>query len=140
HHRRLYQPTALVLRVDGGGTAPRNLEHLGELWGGGRAGGPIPAIAPPRAGPASSVQRRVVGIAGKSQADIVLGVPGFSRMSEDFYAGMLADLILGRLGLMGRLGATLRDKEGLAYYVYSQAQAGFLAGPWAVRAGVNPKN
>jgi zinc protease len=28
----------------------------------------------------------------------------------------------------------------LAYYVYSQAQTGFLAGPWAVRAGVNPRN
>ena len=53
---------------------------------------------------------------------------------------MTADLILGRLGLMGRLGATLRDEEGLAYYVYSQAQAGFLAGPWAVRAGVSPTN
>ena len=70
----------------------------------------------------------------------MLGVPGFARASPDFYAAMMADLILGRLGLMGRLGATLRDEEGLAYYVYSQAQAGLLAGPWAVRAGVNPKN
>src|SRR5207302_4974105 len=34
----------------------------------------------------------------------------------------------------------VRDQEGLAYYVYSQAQAGFLAGPWTVRAGVSPRN
>jgi zinc protease len=86
------------------------------------------------------VQRRTVSIPGKTQADIVLGVPGFSRTSPEYYAGMMADLILGRLGLMGRLGAKVRDEEGLAYYVYSQAQAGFTAGPWTVRAGVNPRN
>ena len=95
---------------------------------------------PPPVRAASSVQRKAVAIPGKAQADIVLGVPGFSRLSPDFYSAMMADLILGRLGLMGRLGASVRDEEGLAYYVYSQAQAGFLAGPWAVRAGVNPKN
>ena len=140
YHRRLYRANGLILAVVGEVTAPRILDRLEALWNGRRAGGPIAATAPPAAGPASTVQRRVVEIPGKSQADIVLGVPGFSRMSDDFYAGMMADLILGRLGLMGRLGATLRDEEGLAYYVYSQAQGGFLPGPWAVRAGVNPKN
>jgi zinc protease len=90
--------------------------------------------------PAEAVQRREVDLPGKTQADIVLGVPGFNRTSPEYYAGMMADLILGRLGLMGRLGATVRDEMGLAYYVFSQAQAGFFGGPWAVRAGVNPAN
>lgn len=139
-HRQWYRPGGAVLAVVGDLTAGWVLERLTrafEHW----QGVPVAALAPvPAAGPASSVQRREVAIPGKTQADIVLGAPGFSRTSPDYYAGMMADLVLGRLGLMGRLGATVRDEEGLAYYAFSQAQAGVFAGPWAVRAGVNPAN
>lgn len=139
-HRQRVRPDRSVIAVVGDVAAPRILERLNAALGdwAGTAFAAPPAV--PAAGPGPSVERRTVAIPGKTQADIVLGVPGFGRMSPDYYAGMMADLILGRLGLMGRLGATVRDEEGLAYYVYSQAQAGFLPGPWAVRAGVNPKN
>jgi zinc protease len=139
-HRRYYRPQGFVIAVVGDVTPARMLERLRTLWDGWRPGGGSETTRLPQVGPASSVQRSAVTIPGKTQADIVLGVPGFARTSPDYYSGMIADLILGRLGLMGRLGATVRDQEGLAYYVYSQAQAGFLAGPWAVRAGVNPRN
>ena len=49
-------------------------------------------------------------------------------------------MILGRLGLSGRLGDSVRDRDGLAYYVSSHLQAGIGAGPWVVQAGVNPSN
>jgi zinc protease len=42
--------------------------------------------------------------------------------------------------MMGRLGDSVRDEQGLAYYVYSQLQAGSGAGPWLTIAGVNPAN
>jgi len=139
-HGRWYHPRGCAFAVVGDVRAAdvvTRLEASLARWG---AGAP-PDLAPvPAAGPGASVQRRTVAIPGKTQADIVLGVPGFTRTGADYYPAMMADLILGRLGLMGRLGATLRDEEGLAYYVYSQAQAGFLPGPWAVRAGVNPAN
>ena len=77
---------------------------------------------------------------GKTQADIVIGYPGIRRSNPDFYALNLGDLIFGRLGLFGRLGANVRDKQGMAYYVYSSVEANIGAGPWAVHAGVNPKN
>ncbi len=139
-HRRWYRPERSVVAVVGDVAAPRVLERLEAAFGDWKAAESPVTPAIPAAGPAASVQRRTRTIPGKSQADIVLGIPGFSRTSPDYYAGMMADLILGRLGLMGRLGATVRDGEGLAYYVYSQAQSGLLAGPWAVRAGVNPRN
>jgi zinc protease len=41
---------------------------------------------------------------------------------------------------MGRLGETVRDQQGLAYYAYSGLEAGLGRGPWSVRAGVNPAN
>lgn len=139
-HRRWYQPEGAVVTVVGDVSAPRVLTHLEAAFGGWQGGAPPAPTAVPSVGPATSVQRRTVALPGKTQADIVLGVPGFSRTSPEYYAGMMADLILGRLGLMGRLGSKVRDEEGLAYYVYSQAQAGFIAGPWTVRAGVNPRN
>lgn len=139
-HRRWYQPEGSAVAVVGDVSAPRVLERIEAALGGWQGGAVPPVPALPAAGPATSVQRRTIAIPGKTQADIVLGVPGFSRTSPEYYAGMMADLILGRLGLMGRLGAKVRDEEGLAYYVYSQAQAGLLAGPWTVRAGVNPRN
>jgi zinc protease len=139
-HRRWYHPARTVIAVVGDVAAPRILEHLERALGAWTSESPAAQAAIPHVEPPQAVQRRTVTIPGKTQADIVLGVPGFSRKSEDYYPGMMADLILGRLGLMGRLGAAVRDEEGLAYYVYSHAEAGFLAGPWAVRAGVNPKN
>jgi zinc protease len=139
-HRRYYRPDGFAVAVVGDVVSAGILERLRGLWDGWRPQGAVEAVVPPPVAPASSVRRKVVAIPGKAQADIVLGVPGFSRLSPDYYPAMMADLILGRLGLMGRLGATVRDQEGLAYYVYSQAQAGFLAGPWTVRAGVSQRN
>ena len=139
-HSRHYSPDGMAVAVVGDASAASILDRLSSLWDGQRRPDGPAVAAPLPVPPASRVHREVVRIPGKTQADIVLGVPGFARGSPDYYPAMMADLILGRLGLMGRLGATLRDEEGLAYYVYSQAQAGFLAGPWAVRAGVNPTN
>jgi zinc protease len=86
-------------------------------------------------------QRRYVHtMTNKTQADLVLGSVGPARASEGYYATRLADLILGHLGLMGRLGEAVRDQEGLAYYAYSSLEAGLGQGPWSVRAGVNPVN
>ena len=139
-YRRHYGPPGFVITAVGDAGADHVLSKIESMLAGWKSEGPAEFPEIPPVGPARSAQRRRVEIPGKTQADVVLGVPGFSRTSPDYYPGMMADLILGRLGLMGRLGATLRDEEGLAYYVFSQAEAGFLAGPWTVRAGVNPHN
>ncbi len=41
---------------------------------------------------------------------------------------------------MGRLGANVRDKQGLAYYSYSTLETGRVACLWSSRAGVDPSN
>lgn len=85
-------------------------------------------------------QRVSVTIPGKSQSDIVLGVPGPSRFAGDYRAATLANSILGQFGMMGRIGDEVREKQGLAYYAYSGIEGGFGPGPWSVSAGVNPAN
>ena len=52
----------------------------------------------------------------------------------------LGNLILGRLGLYGRLGKNVREQKGVAYYSYSMLQAKLFAGHIAILAGVNPRN
>jgi zinc protease len=52
----------------------------------------------------------------------------------------MANSILGIFGLMGRLGDNVREKQGLAYYSFSQLAGGMGPGPWYVSAGVSPDN
>ena len=86
------------------------------------------------------VLREEIAIPGKTQADIAAGVTTIARGDEGFYALDVANLILGRLGLMGRLGAEVRDRQGLAYYAFSQIEPRKDGSLWVVRAGVDPAN
>jgi zinc protease len=81
-----------------------------------------------------------VGIPGKSQADLAAGIATIPRLHPDFVPLDVANLILGRLGLMGRLGTEVRDKQGLAYYVFSQIEPRRDGAIWSARAGVDPAN
>ena len=139
-HRAHFRPDATILAVVGDVRADRVVKLVEELFGVWPSDGPQAPLDVPEVSLPSAPQREFVALPGKSQADIVLGVPGISRRSEDYHATMVANLILGQLGMMGRLGANIREEKGMAYYAYSQLQAGLLAGPWWVRAGVNPRN
>jgi zinc protease len=79
-------------------------------------------------------------IAGKSQSNIVMALPTIPREHEDYYALNVANVILGQLGLMGRLGASVRDEQGLAYHVSSSLSPGEASSLWTARAGVDPAN
>lgn len=88
--------------------------------------------------PLTEQKRDVHVMKNKSQADLVLGSIGPDRLAEEFYAAYVGDTILGQLGLGGRIGQSVRDAEGLAYYARSNLQGGPGPGPWFVYAGVNP--
>lgn len=84
--------------------------------------------------------RQEQSINGKSQADVAIGIPTIPRSHPDYYALNTANVILGQLGLMGRLGANVRDKQGLAYYAYSRIGSGKASSVWHASAGVDPAN
>jgi zinc protease len=79
-------------------------------------------------------------IPGKSQSDLIIGVPGPSRRADDYRAATLANSIFGQFGMMGRIGDVVREQMGLAYYAYSSVEGGQGPGAWSVSAGVNPQN
>ncbi len=84
--------------------------------------------------------KRHYKITGKSQADIVIGTNGPRRKDDDYMAATLGNSVLGQFGMMGRIGESVREKSGMAYYAYSNISAGVGPGSWTVSAGVNPAN
>jgi zinc protease len=76
----------------------------------------------------------------KAQADIALGHPGIRRADADYYAVAVMNMILGRFAMGGRLGHSVREEQGMAYYTFSTFDASFGPGPFVVRAGVHPDN
>ncbi len=83
---------------------------------------------------------RIVSMDYKSQTDIAVGMVAVSRKSKRYYPLFLGNLILGQIGLYGRLGKNIREERGVAYYSFSSIVAKSLLGHIAIYAGTNPKN
>jgi zinc protease len=101
------------------------------------SGEPLASLPPPCA-PAR--RRRVIPMPGKAQADIVYGFTTILRSDPAFYAYWVMNNVLGQYGIGGRIGRSLRERQGLAYYAGSMFEAGQIAGPLLVRAEVNGEN
>lgn len=138
-HHRFYGPRVTAIAAVGGiesfDAFVREVERRFGDWQG-EASPPEQPEPPER--PVGT--RETATIAGKSQADISVGALTIPRSSPDYYPLEMGNLILGRLGLMGRLGANVRDKQGLAYYAYSSIEPGRQGSLWVARAGVDPSN
>jgi zinc protease len=139
-HRVHYSPQGMVISVVGAvdpeDVADKVTGLLGE-WE--NPDQPPAASLPPIPAPADPLTRKI-DIPGKFQADLVVGVIGPERRADDFLTAALGNNILGVFGMMGRIGETVREKAGLAYYAYSSLSGGMGPGPWYVSAGVDPQN
>ena len=77
---------------------------------------------------------------GKVQSDIAYGFTSVTRSDPRYYALTLMNTVLGQYAMGGRLGDSIRERQGMAYYVFSGFDANVAEGPLMVRAGVNPSN
>ena len=134
-HGRCYGREGLILGlagdVDGGfvtSTVAKSLHGLPTMT-------PAPPAPPPTSGPPSTA---FVDLPHKSQADIAIGRQSIPRRHPDYYALDLANLLFGMIGMYGRLGQTVREERGLAYYSLSRLRALRSGGSWSIVAGVNP--
>ena len=134
-HARCYGREGLILGlagdVDGGfvtSTVAKSLHGLPTMT-------PVPPAPPPTSGPPSTA---FVDLPHKSQADIAIGRQSIPRRHPDYYALDLANLLFGTIGMYGRLGQSVREEKGLAYYSLSRLRALRSGGSWSIVAGVNP--
>jgi zinc protease len=139
-HQRTYGPDGMIVSIVGAVRATAAIEivkqHLGD-WS-----NPQQPTAPslPSLAPVVEIKRTTIPLEGKTQSDMIIGGIGPSRFSDDYQAAVLANCVLGQFGMMGRIGGSVRERLGLAYYAYSSLDGGMGPTPWAVTAGVNPKH
>jgi zinc protease len=138
-YQTYYKPQGMVIVVVGALPAEEAADKVAQAFGDWTGVRPPRRDLPPISTPTQVVQRHVA-MTDKSQSDILLGWPAMRRRDPDFEAARLANSVLGVFGMMGRLGANVRERQGMAYYSYSQLSADRLPGIWALVAGVNPAN
>ena len=76
----------------------------------------------------------------KAQADIAYGFVAIARADPAYEAFRLMNNAFGQYAIGGRLGDSIRERQGMAYYVFSSLDANVVEGPLMVRAGVGPAN
>ncbi|KAB8140112.1 insulinase family protein [Chloroflexia bacterium SDU3-3] len=135
---RNYHPAATTIAIVGDVQPQAVVELLEQSFGHWEPLGQPPTLALPQPTPISGIERRDIALPGKSQTDVIWAVHGIARTDPDFYTASVANMILGRIGMGGRLGDNVREQQGLAYYCGSSLEADMGAGPWVALAGVNP--
>ncbi len=139
-HAQHFGPREMVISIVGCVNPERALDSVARFLGDWENPRQPDQPELPELKPLNSVVTRQVNIPGKSEADVVMGVAGPRRNSPDFLAASLGNNILGQFGMMGRIGESVRERSGLAYYASSSLSGGIGPGPWLFIAGVDPKN
>jgi zinc protease len=138
-HSARFGPDQLVAIVVGDVEASRIEACAGKVFGGWKAKVRDLPVVKPADAPSS---RRFVTIPmmSKAQADIAYGFVSIARSDPSYYAYMLMNHVLGQYALGGRLGDSIRERQGMAYYASSAFDASIIAGPMLIRAGVAAGN
>jgi len=138
-HALRFAPSELTAVIVGAVDASRARDAAARVFAGWRKPAP-PALALPPVTPAASRQRLVIPMMNKAQADVAYGFTTITRKDPEYYAFWLMNNVFGQYALGGRLGDSIRERQGMAYYVSSSLDANVAPGPLAIRAGVSPAN
>jgi len=138
-HADRFAPGELTAAIVGDVEVNRARDLVERAFGGWRKPRPAPV---PLAAPASSRGRRrlVIPMMNKAQTDIAYGFTTIRRADPAYDALRLMNNVLGQYALGGRLGDSIRERQGMAYYVSSAADPNVIEGPLLIRAGISPAN
>ena len=139
-HQRFVGPRGLIVAITGGADSEEILQAFSHTLGAWEA--PTQETQPsiPPVQPIQATYREHVPLEEKSQSDLVIGTFGPKATASDYLASTLGNDILGQFGMMGRIGESVREKAGLAYYASSSLDMGIGPVTWQISAGVNPEN
>jgi len=143
-HQKGFDPAGITVVVVGDveeDAAIAAVSRLFEDWPAFAApSGDRPPITVPDSPPPAARQLVTVPMMNKSQADVVYGFVGIRRSDPDYTAMSVMNNALGQYAIGGRLGDNIRERQGMAYYVFSSLDASFGQGPFSIRAGVAAAN
>ena len=131
---RWYRPERMIVGL-GGRIGEGLVERLEELLGDipGEPTGSPERVELPESKPAVRIHTKQ-----SDQAHLVIGARAYPHGHPDRYVLQLLSTVLGG-GMSSRLFTEVRERRGLAYYVYSGASSYADAGTLAAQAGVDLK-
>jgi zinc protease len=138
-HAQRFAPGELTAVIVGDVEPQRAHDVTARVFGGWKNPA-TPTLAVRPVTPATERQRVVISMMNKAQADIAYGFTAISRNDPAYYAFWLMNVAFGQYAIGGRLGDSIRERQGMAYYVSSQLDANVAPGPLSIRAGVSPAN
>lgn len=139
-HAARVAPSTLSVAIVGDVEPSRASAVAGRVFGDWRrAAVPPPLVLPPVAR-ATARTRTLVPMMNKSQADIAYGFTSITRHDPGYDAMWLMNVAFGQYAIGGRLGDSIRERQGMAYYVSSSFDPNVAEGPLVIRAGVSAAN
>jgi zinc protease len=138
-HQAHVGPSSLRVVVVGDVEPVRAVDAVEQAFGDWNASSGAP-LQPPHAKRASGRTAFTDVVPGKAQSDVAYGFTALARSDPRYYALLLMNNILGQYALGGRLGDNIRERQGMAYYVFSSFDGNVVEGPLVIRAGVSPSN
>ena len=138
-HRSRFAPQVMSIALVGDVEPERAADVTASVFGEWQSAAPAAIDVPDVPRPAAR-RVQVVPMMNKAQADVAYGFTSIRRLDPQYYAYWLMNNILGQYALGGRLGDSIRERQGMAYYTFSALDASLGPGPLIVRAGVSPDN
>jgi zinc protease len=138
-HQRRFAPQVMSLALVGDLDPQRALDVTTAVFGEWPSTDSAVAELSP-VGPARERRTQVIPMMNKAQADVAYGFTSIRRLDPRYHAYSLMNNILGQYAMGGRLGDSIRERQGMAYYTFSSLDASFAPGPLIIRAGVAPDN
>jgi predicted Zn-dependent peptidase len=132
YYGRNYVPSNMIITVAGNMTHERILDLVRERFSGLAAG----EVTPPEPPPATHARLAVRNKKALEQVHVCLGVPSYPLSHEDRFASYILNTLLGG-GMSSRLFQNIRERQGLAYAVFSELNPYRDTGCLSVYAGTS---
>ena len=135
-----YRPDTTVLALVGDFDLDKVRSLIKNKFGDWEVSGQAPTLKyPPVAMPKKIVSVNPV-LPDKAQAVTYMGYTSINRYDPRFHAALVLNQILGGDTLSSRLGAEVRDRQGLSYGIYSSFQAGKNVGTFLIEMQTSPED
>jgi zinc protease len=138
-HATRFAPSEMTAVIVGEVDPTQAIDAASRVFGVWKKPAPPAVIVPPVLS-ATERRRVVIPMMNKQQADIAYGFTAIARSDPAYYAFWLMNVAFGQYAIGGRLGDSIRERQGMAYYVSSSLDANIAPGPLTIRAGVSPAN
>lgn len=139
-YKTYYRPDTTVLALVGDFKPDRVKRLFEQKFGNWKQDGKLPGVTLSNIPLPEKVTRKNLDLLGISQSITYMGYVSIARKDPRFYAAQVLNHIVGGDTITSRLGAEIRDRQGLTYGIYSSFNAGKNPGAFVIDMQTNPEN